>query len=190
MKPLVLMVLCFCLLSCNPYKRYRGGDYSFYDKRPAAGASALLRTDGVYVSDNANSNTGDKSRRPATPKKIYKFYPTGQVNMILDIDGRLTNADDYVEAFNQAIKTNMARPAATLFEGYYRLQGNKLVLEQVVTPIQQFTYTYAALQPDGIAVYAVTHEGKGNLKDKYYKNGYTAFYKFIPVKGGFITPDW
>jgi hypothetical protein len=68
---------------------------------------------------------------------MYKFYTNGQVNKVLDINNELKNDSDYANAFNKTISSNSDKKP-TLFEGYYRLKDNKLVIQSVVSATRQF----------------------------------------------------
>lgn len=61
-------------------------------------------------------------------RKIYKFYKAGQANMILDLNDSLKTNQAYIYALNARVK-DIAMP--TLFEGYYRVNGKRMVIQSV-----------------------------------------------------------
>lgn len=192
----IRLILAICLsafvffVSCSYQKRYVRNDYPFYKKDFQLDSASLLRTDGVYVLEKIWTSENGGKERAATERQIYKFYNTGQVNLILDIGGTIKTASDYVQAFNQPIKDNRSKKSATLFESYYKLEGNKLVIQRMVTPRRQFSYNYILLEKDRIIHVSSAISGRGKIKDKYFTDHYRAYYTFIPAAGDYLTPDW
>ncbi|SEW51070.1 hypothetical protein [Chitinophaga arvensicola] len=186
MKQLYFVTFLLFILTataCKTQHFYRQEEYSFYQKNFPLPDTALLRTDGVYVLDVIR--TGDTARTIASAdRQIYKFYPGGQVNLVLNRYDSLESADDYRDAFNK-------RPAGrTLFQGYYKVTGNKLVIQQMSTPRAQFYYSYFRLTPDSIIQVSSTLQGKGTIKARHYTGNYEALYRYVPVDGVFVTPNW
>ena len=187
---ILLLLLAGSLSPCYAQKRYARDDYSFYNPNFKADSTSLLRTDGVYVLRKIEtSGTGGKTEIPAT-KAAYKFYPTGQVNKILDTVRDVKPGEDIAAAFNRTItdKALMNRP--TLFEGYYRLEGDRMVIQNVVSATRQFFYTYALVGKDQIIIVKTTHVGKGKIKDKYYTDYYREYYQFVPGMENYLAPNW
>jgi hypothetical protein len=124
-------------------------------------------------------------------KRVYKFYPTGQVNMVLDPNNELKSDDDYRKAFNRRIHETSLSKGATLFEGYYRIKGAKIVIQFVNQPLRQIYYTYAYLAEQQFSIVKQTHVGKGKIKDKYYTSNYKEIYRFEPKPvDGYLAPNW
>lgn len=155
------LLLAVLLVSCSTQKHYSQNDYSFYDAHFTAAPN--VRTDGVYI--NLKDSTA------------YKFYHTGQSNLILHIDS------NYVDAFNQ-------RRKSTLFEGYYKVKGDSIVIQSVSVPRRLFVYNYGFITPDSLIIVSETISGKGKFKDKYFTSKYRAYYGFRADTGKFALPNW
>lgn len=190
MRNIACLLLLINFVSCNFQKHYAVTDYSFYKNDFQLDSTSLLRTDGVYVLKKIWTNQNGGTERAATEKKIYKFYTSGQVNLILDLNGQIKTNSDYVKAFNQRITDNQQQKSATLFEGYYKLEGEKMVIQSMVTPRKQFSYDYFLLEKNGIVQVSSTINGKGKIKDKYFPNYYKAYYIFVPASGDYLKPNW
>lgn len=180
----------FCLmnlLSCYTNKFYSKNDYSLYQRDFHLSDSALLRTDGVYLQTRIwTDENGGKERIPKE-KKIYKFYNTGQANMILDIDNSLKTNQQYIDALNARI--NKVTP--TLFEGYYQLNGKRMVIQSVNPPRNMFSYTYAVLESNKLIIVKSTIKGKGKIDDKFFTDYYKEYYIFVPTGDEFyMQPNW
>lgn len=168
---------------------YSKNDYSLYQRNFHLDTASLLRTDGIYVREKIWTNeNGGKESIPAE-RKIYKFYQGGQANMILDLNNNLKTTQDYINALNARItKTNIK---ATLFEGYYRLNDKRVVIQSLNTPRRQFNYIYALLESNRLIIVKFTGEGKGQIKDKYYTDYYKEYYYFIPTSHtDYLEPNW
>jgi hypothetical protein len=195
MKSALSISFCLLLLSgltgCNTQKKYLQKDYSFYNRDFHPDPASLLRSDGVYVQEKIWTNeTGGKERIPAE-RKIYKFYKGGQANIILDPDRSVEMTTDYTKAFNAHIRESTAKKQRTLFERYYKYEGNKMVIQAVSTPRNQFYYEYALLEKDGLIIVKSTNQGKGEIKDKYYTDYYKEYYRFVPTgESGYLEPNW
>lgn len=185
------LLLLYSLTGCNTQKKYFQKDYSFYDRNFHPDPASLLRSDGVYVQEKIRTNEqGGKERVPAE-RKIYKFYKGGQANMILDPDRRVETTTDYATAFNVRIRESTAEKKRTLFERYYKYDGNRMVIQAVNTPRNQFYYEYALLEKDGLILVKSTHRGGGEIKDKYYTDYYKEYYRFVPTgENGYLEPNW
>jgi hypothetical protein len=176
---------------CSFQKHYIRNDYSFYSKEFRLDNDSPLRTDGVYIVDKIETDAVSEFRKMPKERKVYKFYPTGQVNMVLDPNNELKSDDDYMKGFNRRISDTSMSKRATLFEGYYRIRDNKIVIQFIHQPFRQFYYTYAYLTEQQFIIVRTTHLGKGKMKDKYYTSYYKEFYHFQqkPVNG-YLLPDW
>jgi hypothetical protein len=79
-----LLLMLLCLISgCTFQKRYIRNDYSFYSKDFKLDNVAPLRTDGVYRSYKIETDAAGEGQKVHKEQKVYKFYPTGQVNMVI-----------------------------------------------------------------------------------------------------------
>ncbi|UYQ95382.1 hypothetical protein MKQ68_09760 [Chitinophaga horti] len=165
MRYVSLLSFLLVFAACSP-KYYRTGDYSFYDQKFSLPDTALLRKDGVYVSDSM----------------AYVFYKGGQSNLVLTPGNHL-----------QAIAERHRQQRPTLFEGYYRVQGRQLVIQSVNNARRQFYYTYALLSPDSLTVVRQTIKGKRRFKEKYFTSSYKAHYLFMPLDTAVLNrykPYW
>ena len=184
------LLLFFVLCGCNTQKHYFEKDYSFFNSNFKPDPVSLLRTDGVYVLQKIWTNADGGTERIATNKQVYKFYNTGQVNLILNTDNRLGTNPDYVQAFNREIMESTAKKSATLFEGYYKSEGNKIVIQRASVPRQIFVYNYGLIEKDTLILVKETITGKGKIKDEYFTDYYKAYYVFVPTQQNYIKPNW
>ncbi|TDQ08407.1 hypothetical protein [Pedobacter metabolipauper] len=182
------VVLC-SLSGCNYQKHYSENDYSFYSKNFSLDTLSSLRTDGVYILQKIWTDK-QGTRAPVSPKEIYKFYPSGQVNLIVDIDHVFDQQSDYVAAFNNKIKESKEKNSATLFESYYRLENDRIVIQRMSTPRKQFVYSYGLLKKDTLIIVKTSHLGKGKIKDEYFTDYYKAYYTFVQTKSNYTKPNW
>ncbi|TCD00527.1 hypothetical protein [Pedobacter psychroterrae] len=175
----LLLVLVWLFAGCNFKKYYVRDDYSFYSKEFQLDKASLLQTDGVYLSDKKEVAT------------IYKFYPTGQVNMLVDPNHELKTDNDYMKAFNRRISDPSPSGRATLFEGYYRIKDDKVVIQFMNQPRRQFYYSYAYLTKGQLVIVKTTHIGRGKMDEKHYQTNYRAVYQFEPGSvNGYLPPNW
>jgi hypothetical protein len=187
----LLLILLWLISGCTFQKRYIKNDYSFHAEDFKLSSTTPLRTDGVYVSDKIAMDSTSGKQTIQKDKRVYKFYPTGQVYMVLDPNNELKSDDDYRKAFNRRINETSVSKGATLFEGYYQIKDNRLVIQFVNQPLRQFYYTYAYLTEKQFSIVKQTHVGKGKLKDKYYTSNYKEIYRFEPKPiDGYLAPNW
>jgi hypothetical protein len=169
------VIIAFLIGGCTSRKHYTRKDYPFYSENFQLDSTSLLKTDGVY----------------SNGKKVYKFYRSGQVNMVLSGTTELKKDDDYAMAFNRGIREAAGVKKATLFEGYYHIKDNRMVMQFVNTATRQFYYTYVLLEKGKLAIVKSTHLGKGKIKDQHYQSSYKDVYRFEPKPaGGYLAPDW
>ncbi|MGJ1430168.1 hypothetical protein ACR79M_00850 [Sphingobacterium spiritivorum] len=188
---LVVASVCAAFVACNSNKFYQKKDYSFYQPDFQLSDTSMLRTDGVYVLQEIWTSQRDSKRSvAANEREIYKFYPTGQVNMVLDLDDTLLRKGTYGTAFNNSIADQMVKKSRTLFQSYYRTEGERLVVQRMNTPLAQFNYTYFTVKKDTLIQVSSTIDGGGQIRDKYYTDYYKAYYIFVPVKDTFTPPNW
>lgn len=179
-------MLSWLFPGCISRKHYQQKDYSFYAKDFTLDNSALLQTDGVYISEQT-----DQHREVQKDKKLYKFYPGGQVNMIINDQNELNTTADYSNAFNRSNDRTLLAKRGTLFEGYYRMAGDRIVLQLMNQPLRQFYYVYAFLKDNQMVVVRSTHEGKGKMEDQYFNSAYQEVYHFEKASGAvFTSPNW
>jgi hypothetical protein len=187
----LLLILLWLISGCTFQKRYIKEDYSFYSEDFKLGSITPIRTDGVYVSDKIEIDATSGKQTMRKDKRVYKFYPTGQVNMVLDLNNELKSDEDYRKAFNRRITEISMSKAATLFEGYYQIKENKMVIQFVNQPLRQFYYTYAYLAEKQFIIVNKTHVGRGKIKDKYYTSNYKESYRFEPkTVDDYLEPNW
>ncbi|WP_129715403.1 hypothetical protein [Pedobacter sp. SYP-B3415] len=176
----IFIVLCAVVTGCMNRHFYQQEDYPFYRQPDNGSSGALLRTDGVYVLQQRKGDTATYTK----PGRMYKFYPGRQFNMVLGLADSAP-ADSILKVFNQeALKTR------TLFQGYFKNQADRLILQNVHTARRQFNYHYAIIGKDRLIIKASTHQGRGKFSDKYFENGYTEVYHFREITGRFADPRW
>ena len=176
------------LISCGP-KFYDKNDFTFYDKNFTLNQNSLLRTDGFYVLGNSWSKRNNDSIKPEK-YEVYKLYKTGQSNLIL-VDS-LKASQEYLDLMKEQIKKyGKGKNEYTLSQGYYKLQGNKIVIQSVTTEIRQFNYLYGYLENDKLIIVSGTIDGRGKFKDKYFTDYYKRIYNFVPYeKADELEPNW
>lgn len=184
------LLLIILLCGCNTRKHYFEKDYSFYNSNFKPDPASLLRTDGVYVLQKIWTNANGGTERTATEKQVYKFYNTGQVNLILDLDNKLGANANYVQAFNREITESSAKKRATLFEGYYKTENDRIVIQRASVPRQLFVYNYGLIKKDTLILVKETIAGKGKIKDQYFTDYYKAYYTFVATQQDYIKPNW
>ena len=182
-----IVLLFFGLFFSCSQKIYQKTDYPFYDSTFKLNASSALRTDGVYVLDHIWTDENGGTTKPPKEHRFYKFYATGQSNLTLDPSNEIKTKEQYLETLNgdYSIKNK------TLFEGYYKLEKNKIVIQSVVVPRQQFEYKYGYLEKDTLIIVKSTTDGRGKFEDKNFTKTYKEYYVFMPldIKNG-KDPQW
>ena len=185
--PLTLLVFMFILNSCGQ-KFYTKQDYSFFDKNFVLNANATLKTDGVYVLQSIWSDENGGVFKTLESPKFYKFYKTGQSNLTL-CDKNIKSDQDYVNLVRNGVidSEKNKKSLGTLFQGYYKLQDNRIVIQSVNAPLRQFTYSYGFVESDKLIIVKKTIEGHGKFDDQYFTNYYKETYLFKPLNN--INPD-
>lgn len=173
----IAMIWFLGLFSSCAQKVYQKEDYTFYDKSFKLNASAALRTDGIYVVDHIWTDENGGTTKQPKEHRFYKFYTSGQCNLTLDPANEIKTKEDYINAVGKdfSIKKN------TLFEGYYKLENNKIIIQSVVVPRKQFEYKYGYVDQDSLIIIKATNEGKGKFGDKYFTAYYKEYYVFVPL---------
>lgn len=180
-----MVVLLGIFTSCSQ-KLYQKDDYPFYDKNFRL-SNSLLRTDGVYVLDRIWTAADGGTEKKAGKHRFFKFYNTGQSNSFEDVAKSIRTDEDY----NTAVKKDGIPKENTLFEGYYKLKGNRIVIQNRVVPRGLFQYEYGYLEKDMLVIVKATHEGKGSFDDKYFTDYYKEYYVFKPLSGvQDVVPQW
>lgn len=178
------MVVVLGIFSSYGQKHFSKGDYTFYDKDFMLPVSSVLRTDGVYVLNRIWTDANGGTEKRPHEHKLYKFYKSGQCNMLLDTDTKLKTVQDYTDAINSNAGKEQ-RP--TLFESYYKLKGDRIIIQGIVYPIKQFEYKYGYIAEGVLIIVKATREGKGAFKDAYFTDYYKEYYSFVPLD--LIEPD-
>lgn len=185
------LLLLSALLCSSCVKRiYRQGDFRLYERNYHLSSQELLRTDGVYVLDSIHSNEGS---RVVTDHQFYTFFKSGQVNLTLDLQYQIRNSEDYYQAVLTHLQKTQDPKMNTLFEGYFKIDSNLLVIERASVPRNILVYHYAMLKPDGLGIVKTTINGKGKIKEKNFMSNYREAYRFVPIpqlKAISLTPGW
>lgn len=186
----IMMLLAALFFSCSK-KIYVKNDYHLFEENFTLAPDALLRTDGVYVLESIwNKNSGE---RKADEHIFYKFYNTGQANLTVDLDSKIKTEEDYLESIKEHIASTNKAGFKTHLEGYYRLQGNKIVIERITVPRDVAVYSYGYVESGKLVIVTETIEGKGKFSDKHFTDNYKATYVFVPLeKSGLsnLKPGW
>ncbi|VXC01826.1 conserved hypothetical protein [Flavobacterium sp. 9AF] len=178
----------FAFDSCGP-KFYFKNEYAFYRENFELDEASLLKTNGIYVLDSIWSQSTINKSDQKLKKTFYIFYKTGQSNMIIsDVvteDYKKLIIDDYYRS-----KKN--KHLGTLFQGYYKIKDNKIIIEKVNTSLKQFNYSYGYLENDKLIIVKPNSlQGEGKFEDNYFLNTYKEIYKFIPLEDlDAISPYW
>ena len=183
---LILIIFLGVFFSCAK-KLYQKNDYTFYKENFKLDASSALRTDGVYVLDHTWTDENGGTTKLSKEHRFYKFYESGQCNLTLDLSDQIKTNEDYINAVSEdfLVKKN------TLFEGYYILENDKIVIQRAVVPRQQFEYKYGYIKKDSIIFVSATIHGKGKFHDKYFTETYKEYYFFRPLEiKNDSNPQW
>lgn len=186
-----MMILVAFFSSCAQ-KRYVKQDYPFFDPNFVLPSNTLLRTDGVYVLKKIKTDENGGTEKEPKEQKFYKFYRGGQSNLILDLEHQLKNSTDYAHALIADYEARKLHPKATLFEGYYKLQDSRIIIQNYVTPRKQFTHYYGYIEKDKLII-VKAHEGNGKFEDQNFTDYYKEYYFFVPLKDAKIEeiiPYW
>ena len=119
---------------------------------------------------------------------MYKFYKSGQVNFLLT--DTLQGNGGYLNAMKDQIEAGDV--VRTLFQGYYKIYGDKIVIEQVNTVTTNFIYSYALVDHDTLTVVKKTIEGGGAFSADYFSGKSTLVYRFTPDEKAEseLSPNW
>ncbi|NJM79740.1 MAG: hypothetical protein HC854_09155 [Flavobacterium sp.] len=152
--------------------------------------NAFLRTDGFYVLESKWYKRNDKLVKP-TQYEVYKFYKNGQVNFIL-LDSLKTD-EEYVALMKSQIdEYGKGKNEYTLFQGYYKIQDNKIIIQQVNSVTRKFSYLYGFIEENKFSIVNNTIKGSGSFKDEYFQDNYKGSYSFMPSKiaESILKPNW
>lgn len=186
MKRFAMLLIGSLLFSCSS-QHFSKGDYSFYDKNFTLPSASMLRTDGIYILTSISTDESDGTVQPIKEPKFYKFYKTGQSNLVLYNANEIQSNDSYNQLLEQASKPKKA----TLFESYYKIQENKIIIQGIVFPVKEFEYKYGFLGKNEFTIVKATKEGNGKFDDKNFTKYYQERYSFLPLNGlNPENPDW
>jgi len=181
-----MVILVGLFFSCAA-KHFSKGDYTFYDEDFRLQPHVPLKTNGVYVLESIWTDANGGATKKPDVHKFYRFYNTGQCNLIVDIENKISTDQQYVEAVKAASDNN----GKTLFEAYYKLQGEKIVIQSLQAhPIKQFEYKYGYVANGELIIVKATIDGKGKFEDKYFTDYYKETYKFAPLDNLNDYPNW
>ncbi|WP_445456827.1 hypothetical protein [Flavobacterium sp. HNIBRBA15423] len=184
------IILVFAFDSCSQ-KFYTKSDYSFYNENFELSEESLLKTNGVYVLESIWSSVDNKINIEKEKESLYIFHKTGQSNMIM-----MSNTDsvpDYrkiiIDNYNRSKKN---KNIGTLFQGYYQLKANKIIIENANSALRRFNYSYGYVENDKLIIVKPNSlQGDGKFEDKYFLQTYKETYVFVPVENlDSILPNW
>jgi len=183
--------MMFSLFFSCGQKHFSKSDYTFFDKNFVLTPESVLRTDGVYVLSNIWTDENGGTEKKPELHKFYKFYSTGQCNLILDPDKKIKTDQEYKDAVKQSTDGSKDK-RATLFEAYYKLKEDKIIIQGIVHPVKQFEYKYGYIYKNTLVIVKATHEGKGKFEDKYFTDYYKEYYSFIALDSSEMnsSPNW
>jgi hypothetical protein len=189
-KKIGIMLLAVAFFSCSK-SMYTKQDYRLFEENFLLSPNTPLRTDGVYVLESVwNKDTGE---RKADEHIFYKFYNTGQANLTVDLDKSINTNQEYLESIKKHIVSTNKGGFKTHLEGYYHLEGNKIVIERITVPRDVAVYSYGYVENGKLVIVTETIEGKGKLNDKYFTDFYKATYVFLPLEKSELEnlkPGW
>lgn len=184
------MIFVFAFDSCNQ-KFYSKNDYSFYKENFELKEEALLQTNGVYVLESIWSSADDYSTLVDREKSFFVFYKTGQSNRIMvpNASGTLDYEQLIIEDHE---RRNNNKNIGTLFQGYYKLSDNKIIIENANAALRRFNYSYGYFEDDKLIIVKPNAlQGEGKFDDKYFLETYKETYVFVPVENlDSILPYW
>lgn len=181
------MIILFGLFFSCGAKYFTKQDYTFYNKDFRLQPDAALKTNGVYVLESIWTNEGGGTTKKPDVHTFYRFYTTGQCNIVLDLDKKITSPVQYAAAVNEA----SASRDRTLFESYYKLEGEKIVIQGIkALPVNQFEYKYGYVKDNALIIVKATIDGHGKFEDKYFTDYYREHYKFIRLDNLYDCPNW
>ncbi|MBT0964101.1 hypothetical protein [Denitromonas iodatirespirans] len=185
----LIFAYAFLVASCAPVF-YSKENYPFYDKDFLLDKRALLRTDGFYVPE-AGLDSGGEKLTQAGKYEVYKFYKTGQASFVL-MDS-LQGNDKYFDAMQRQIdKYGNGKREYTLFQGYYRVRNDQIVIQQVNVTTGNFIYLYGFVENNRLSIIKRTIDGDGKFLEDSFSNPYRMTYIFSPyarAEEG-LTPNW
>ncbi|WDO13453.1 hypothetical protein MH928_01840 [Flavobacterium sp. WW92] len=189
-KKIGIMLLAVAFFSCSK-SMYTKQDYRLFEENFLLSPNTPLRTDGVYVLESVwNKDTGE---RKADEHIFYKFYNTGQANLTVDLDKTINTNQEYLESIKKHIASTNKGGFKTHLEGYYHLEGNKIIIERITVPRDVAVYSYGYVENGKLVIVTETIEGKGKLNDKYFTDFYKATYVFLPLEKSELEnlkPGW
>lgn len=190
----LLLIVEFVLSGCsifNGVKYYAKSDYSFYNESFELSEESLLKTNGVYVLESIWSSVDDKINREERNKSLYIFHKTGQSNMIMMPS--VSSVPDYREVVMKNYnRTENNENIGTLFQGYYRLQGNKIIIENANSALRRFNYSYGYIENNKLIIVKPNSlQSDGKFEDGYFLQTYKEVYVFVPVENlESVLPNW
>ncbi|WP_417580973.1 hypothetical protein [Nitrincola sp.] len=190
----LLLIVAFVLSGCSFFdgvKYYTRSDYSFYNESFELSEESLLKTDGVYVLESVWSSVDNEINRKGRNKSLYIFHKTGQSNMIMMPS--VSSVPDYREIVMENYnRSEHNENIGTLFQGYYRLQGNRIIIENANSALKRFNYSYGYIENDKLIIVKPNSlQGDGEFEDKYFLQTYKEVYVFVPVENlESVLPNW
>lgn len=184
-----LICISFMFFSCGP-KFYTKKDYSFYNGDFVLDENSPLQTNGFYVLESSWSKRNDSTTKPAN-FQVYKFFTKGQSNMLL-VDS-LKNPEEYLTAMQKQLQEyGKNKNEYTLFQGYFKIQDHKIIIQEVNAVLRQFTYRYGYIENNKLIIVKTTTEGNGQFNDKYFTDYFKSTYIFVPFEkaNNELAPNW
>lgn len=172
-----ILILLVLVCSCAD-KVYTKEYYTFYNKAFKGDVSSSLRIDGVYILKSIWTNENGGQLKQSKDHRFYKFYTAGQCNLTLDPSFKIKTEKEYIEVINNDFITQKK----TLFQGYYKLSQNKIIIQSRVVPRRQFEYKYGYIKNDSLIIIKATSQEKAIFDEVNYTGFYKEYYVFMPLK--------
>lgn len=150
MKWFQITLIMVAFISCNPYKYYTKKDFEFYQENFQQ-KGILPKTQGVYVLEKVwtkrNGYINDHKYKDYI--HFYKFFKTGQQNSYL------IPKKEFNSSFSEIVTKeaqNYKNGDRTLFQGYYKLKKDYIILENVNSALNNFYYSHGKIENDTLTI--------------------------------------
>lgn len=171
---LTLWMLSICCVACSPYKYYAKNDFQFY-REGFIQEGSLPRTQGVYVLDKVYTKRDGyiTDHKFKTYTHFYKFFKTGQHN------AWLVPTEKFDGNYSAFVRNQTSSPvrSGTLFQGYFKLKDDHIILENVNAALGKLYYTHGKISEDHLEIISTVND---NIKDfDESKLNYLVIYTYV-----------
>lgn len=183
-----MATVAILFFSCGK-KVYRNDDYSFREENFSAKASKI-RTDGVYVLTKIESSAGTKSPEN---HQFYVFFENGQVNLTVDLHREINSEEMYLQSIERHVAASNSEQFKTHFEGYFKVENNKIVLQKMNVPRKVFNYSFGFVDDQKLTIVSRSLNGNDAFADKHFNSNYKETWEFLPLNAERLQqlkPGW